>query len=248
MPTLICCSAGRPARFVAQTLRTLVLTNVKMPILVIVPHAEVDAYRSTIEVHNPSSMNITVHGSIKGLTIPRQFARDMFSPEEHLVFIDDDIQRIRELRNDALHDVTDFDAMVAEGFQRMRDASACLWGIYPVANRGWQSDRVQVDTALCVSGLYGCRNDILPEPTTDDGEDSARQLAILASGGHVVRMCRYGIQSVYWRPGDKTGIQRTYESSTEVFKRLAAEHPNRVTFIVKRNGQPNLRWLRTPRG
>jgi hypothetical protein len=244
---LICCSAGRPALFVAQTLRTLVLANVRMPILLIVPHAEVPAYLSVVEAHKPASMNIIVHGSAKGLTIQRQFARDMFAPTDELVFIDDDVQRIRELRDGALHDVADFDAMATEGFQRMCDASASLWGVYPVANRSWQSDKVQVDNVYCVGALYGIRNDIPRDDAlpNDECEDTERELAIMATGGHVVRLCRYGIQTVYYR-SDPGGIQRTIERSTQIFRRIADTYPDRVAFTIKKNGQPNVRFLRRP--
>jgi hypothetical protein len=247
MPTLICCSAGRPALFIAQTFRTLVLSNVTLPLLLIVPHEEVPAYLAAVEAHKPPSMSVVVHGSAKGLTIQRQFARDMFPPTEHLVFIDDDVQRVRELRDGALHNITDFDAMAAEGFQRMIDASASLWGVYPVANRSWQSDKVQVDNIYCVGALYGIRNDIPRDDAlvNDECEDTERELAIMAAGGHVVRLCRYGIQTVYYR-SDSGGIQRTLERSTQIFRRIAATYPDRVAFTIKRNGQPNVRWLKPP--
>lgn len=236
---LVVCSAGRPALFVAQTLHTILVGNVECPIHVVVPTEEVAIYTDIIRHH--THRPIEIHGCAKGLTKQRQYARTLFPPEEEILFMDDDIQRLRELRDGRLHDVEGLEDMARECFDRMRREGASLWSIYPVANRGWQSQKVQQDNVYCVGAFYGIRNTIPPEPIHDEKEDWARQLAIQAAGGHVLRFCRYGIQTVYWK-GDTGGIQRTPQETDTILKELEATYGSLVRRTVKRNGRPDLRF------
>jgi hypothetical protein len=234
MYRIIVCSAGRPEILRKQTLAMLARGRTVAAIHIIVPFSQEERYREAT-VGYPCSL----HATEKGLTKQRQFARSLFPTDSRLLFVDDDVQRLRELRDGLLHDVIDLDAMVGRCFDDAGDAH--LWGVYPISNRSWQSEKVDKDTAYCVGAFYGIVNDIPAEPEFDEGEDWSRQLAVLEAGGHTLRFCKWGIQTQYWK-GDTGGIQRTPESTVSIYNALAERYSSRVTLTTKRNGKINLKF------
>ena len=233
---IIVCSAGRPRILHEQTLRMLARGNTKAPIHIIVPNGQEVQYREAI-----GEYPCHLHTTEKGLTKQRQFARNLFPADSRLLFVDDDVQRLRELRDGKLCDVENLDDMVTRCFEVAGDAH--LWGVYPIANRGWQTEKVERDSTYCVGAFYGIVNDIPPEPVDDEAEDWARQLAVLEAGGHTVRFCKWGIQTRYWK-GDTGGIQRTPEGTVAIYNTLAERYASRVVLTTKRNGKLNLKFKR----
>jgi hypothetical protein len=219
-----------------QTLQMLARGNTTAPIHIIVPNGQEVQYRAAI-----GEYPCHLHTTEKGLTKQRQYARSLFPADSHLLFVDDDVQRLRELRDGKLCDVENLDDMVMRCFEVAGDAH--LWGVYPIANRGWQSEKVERDSTYCVGAFYGIVNDIPAEPEADEGEDFARQLAVLEAGGHTVRFCKWGIQTRYWK-GDTGGIQRTPESTMAIYNALASRYASLVTLTTKRNGKLNLKFKR----
>jgi hypothetical protein len=232
-------SAGRPEMLRNKTLALLSRAKPSAPIHIIVPEEQVETYRT----HLAGAIEHTLHGCQKGLTKQRQFGRGLFGPSDRLVFLDDDVERLREWVDGRLVDVEDLDPMVSQCFQVAHDCSAALWGVYPITNRDWQSLKQRKDKAYCVGAFYGITNDIPAEPVYDEAEDWARQLEILNTGGHTVRIERWGIQTRYWK-GDKGGIQRTNEETERIYNDLSSRYSQWVKLVVKRNGKLNLRFKR----
>lgn len=231
---IIVCSAGRPRILREQTLRMLARSHTTSPVHIIVPTGEEGQYREAI-----GDYPCHLYGAPRGLTKQRQFARSMFPADARLLFVDDDVQRLRELRDGKLYDVENLDEMVPRCFEAAGEAH--LWGVYPIANRGWQSEKVERDSTYCVGAFYGIVNDIPLEPAEDEAEDWARQLAVLEAGGHTVRFCKWGIQTRYWK-GDTGGIQRTEANTTAIYNALAERYASRVVLTTKRNGKLNLKF------
>lgn len=235
---MIICSAGRVGILNHETLRMLERGNLQSELHIVVPNEQLEEYRALIR----TSLPYHLHGTQKGLTCQRQFARSLFPEDEELVFCDDDVQRLRELRGDRLFDVESIDEVLRYMFQTMREAEASLWSVYPVANRGWQSNKIQVGNTYCVGAFYGIRNDIPPEPLNDEKEDWARQLALQAAGKKVMRFCLWGIQTRYWK-GDTGGIQRTWSLTDRIVNDLVTRYPTLVTRKQRRNGQIDLKFV-----
>lgn len=235
---IIVCSAGRAQILRSQTLKMLERAKPSSPIHIIVPEAQVETYRAALSGAIPH----TLHGCEKGLTKQRQYARNLFPATERLLFVDDDIQRLRELVGERLADVEDLDRVLEDCFREAEAAGATLWGIYPIANRGWQTERVRRDRIYCVGAFYGIINSIPLEPVLDEAEDWARELEILHRGGHILRFDRFGIQTRYWK-GDTGGIQRTTEETERIYNDLASRYSEWVVLMNKRKtGKLNLRF------
>lgn len=238
---VIICSAGRPAILNVETLHMLKRGRLQAELHIVVPEEQLEEYRRILR----TDMLYHLHGTQKGLTKQRAYARSLFPADEELVFVDDDVQRLRELIGTRLHDVEKLDEMLHWMFHQMREAGAALWSVYPVANRGWQSNKVQIGPVYCVGAFYGIRNDIPAEPLNDEKEDHARALAIMASGRQIMRFCRWGIQTRYWK-GDTGGIQRTPTSTEAIIEMLVKQYPTMVRRCVKRGGQADLKYLGRP--
>lgn len=244
---IVVCSAGRPYILKKQTLHVLRTANItQTDIFIIVPYEEVPLYTNALADTN--DLPFCIWGAPRGLTKQRQFARNLFLPEEEIVFMDDDIQRFRELQADGtLKDITTGEEIFRSCFQRMREEECILWGIYPIANRGWQSHKIQKDNCYCVGALYGLLNTAPPEPAEDEAEDFTRQLQIQSQGQHVLRFCQYGIQTKYWRSDKEDGgIRRTKESTVRIFNGLAEQYSSLVKLYTTRTGKLNLKFLCRP--
>jgi len=214
------------------------LEYTEMAVVIVVPYEEVAEYKAAFPARN-------IVGAPRGLVKQRAFARTLFTPEERILFMDDDISRVKALEyTDMLQSVWEsFDYVVESLFTQMEAFQCSMWGVYPMCNRGWQKHTHSPDTAYIVGAFYGILNSIPDETGDDEAEDFRRQLRLLESGGHCIRFNWIGIQTKYWK-GDTGGIQRTPAKSLQIFQGLANQFPQYVKMSQTRKGHPNLRFLR----
>lgn len=232
---IVICSAGRVETLGRNTLR--VIQETQMSVLIVVPHDEVETYREAYP-----EMNIV--GAPRGLVKQRAYARTLYDTSARILFIDDDISRLKRLSMGQLVTIDDcFDGIVETLFDTMVLKGCVMFGVYPVTNRGWMKNTMTVDRAYIVGAFYGIINSIPEEVGEDEAEDFRRQLRLLDSGGHCVRFNHTGITTRYWK-GDTGGIQRHEESSRAIFQGLAERYPKYVRVIQNRKGRPNLRFIR----
>lgn len=233
---IVICSAGRVEILKRQTMAILQYTE--MPITIIVPYEEAAVYEAAFPGRN-------IIGVQKGLVKQRAFARSLFPPEAHILFMDDDISRIKVLEYTVmLVPIWEaFDDVVESLFEEMEKKGCTMWGVYPMCNRGWMKATDVRDTAYIVGAFYGILNSIPNEAGDDEAEDFRRQLRLLRSGGHCIRFNWVGVQTKYWK-GDVGGIQRTPATSLKVFQELAEEYSQYVKMSQTRKGRPNLRFHR----
>ena len=236
MFNVVVCSAGRVDVLKRQTMALLEYTE--MAVVIVVPYEEVAEYQAAFPERH-------VVGAPRGLVKQRAFARTLFTPEEYILFMDDDISRVKALEyTDMLHPIWEaFDDVVESLFIQMEAFQCSMWGIYPMCNRGWMKQSHTRDMAYIVGAFYRIRNNIPDEVGDDEAEDFRRQLRLLESGGHCIRFNWIGVQTKYWK-GDAGGIQRTPAKSLQVFQGLAATYPQYVKMSQTRNGRPNLRFHR----
>lgn len=232
---IVICSAGRVEKLAKNTLR--VIRHTHMPVLIVVPYDELETYKAAF----PDRFVI---GAPRGLVKQRAYARTLYATSARILFMDDDISRVKRLTMGQVITIEEsFDGIVEALFERMVLKDCVMFGVYPMCNRGWQSDTVTKDRAYIVGAFYGIINSIPEEVGEDEAEDFRRQLRLLDSGGHCVRFNHTGITTRYWK-GDTGGIQRQEESSRAIFQGLAERYPNLVRVIQNRKGRPNLRFIR----
>ena len=232
---IVICSAGRVETLGRYTLR--VIRHTHMPVLIVVPYDELEKYKAAF----PDRMII---GAPRGLVKQRDYARRLYNSDARILFIDDDISRLKRLTMGQLITIEEsFDSIVESLFDRMVLKGCVMFGVYPMCNRGWQKDTTTMDRAYIVGAFYGIINSIPEEVGQDEAEDFRRQLRLLDSGSHCIRFNHMGVQTQYWK-GDSGGIKRHEEISKAIFQELAEKYSKYVRLTQNRQGRPNLRFIR----
>jgi len=228
-----CCSSGRSEMIKTKTLQTLANGGFTGTLIVCVPHEEVATYSAALANHI-----VILVGAPKGLVKQRQHIRNMWPPGQEIVFIDDDISRIKFLSGGSVHNVANINALVDMCFQQIHHMEGPLmWGVYPVVNRGWMKMREAVGNCYVPGGFYGIINDPrLVEPEVDEMEDWARCLSEQAAGRPPVRFEWIGFMTRCFLPPGNGGMQRTPEERTRVVTELATKYPDIVKIKNRKEG------------
>ena len=227
-----CCSSGRSDTIVGKTLTTLNDAGFIGTVFVCVPHDELVTYSNALK-----NYPVILVGAKKGMVNQRKHIRDMWPPGQEIVFIADDVTRIKFLAGGRLHSLTNIHAAVEILFQYIHNMEGPLvWGVYPTINRDWLKTRESIGNVCISTALYGIVNDPrLTEPESDDCEDWARQLSEQAAGRAPVRF-------------DWIGIQRDHlpERSRAACEALVAAYTDIVKLKIQKGTRIDLKPLRRP--
>jgi len=239
----VCCSSGRPEMLKSKTLQTLANCGFNETLIVCVPHEEMAVYSAALKDHM-----VILIGAAKGLVKQRKHVRDMWPPGQEMVFIDDDISRIKFLAGDRVHPVANIHALVDTFFQHIHHMDGPLmWGVYPMVNRDWMKMREAVGNCYIVGAFYGIVNDHrLLEPEVDEMEDWARSLAEQKAGRAPVRFEWVGIDTRYFKNAGGMQQERKAEVRMEVCKTLAEKYADIVKIKIRKEGQLDLKCLQKP--
>ena len=239
-----CCSAGRSDLLVKKTLSTLARGNFSGSLYVIVPSDELQTYQAAVA--SAPIHCILLHCG-RGLVRQRAHFRSMMLPGTEIVWIDDDIEAIKIRTPSGLEHARNLDALAEFVFNSMaaHPDKPRLAGVYPMTNALFQKASVASRYAYVVGALYfQVHDDTDPEPDEDEMEDWARCLGEHAVGRPVLRFNWIGIQTQYWKnPG---GLQtlRTDAKRAAAVKRLAELYSPLVKVMTRRNGKPDLKFIK----
>jgi len=228
-----CCSSGRPEKIKTKTLQTLANCGFVGTLTICVPHEELATYAQALKDHL-----VILVGAPKGLVRQRSHVRSMWPPGQEIVFIDDDISRIKFLAGGRVHPVANIHALVDMCFQTIHHMEGPLiWGVYPVVNRSWMKMREAIGNCYIPGGFYGIiNNPELVEPEVDEMEDWARCLSEQAAGRSPVRFEWIGIMTRCFLPPGNGGMQRTPEERSRVVRELATKYPGLVRIKNRKEG------------
>lgn len=234
-----CCSSGRPEMIKAKTLQTLANCGFTETLFICVPHEEMAAYSTAL-----ADRMVILVGAEKGLVKQRKHIRSMWPPGQEIVFIDDDIDRIKFLDNGKVHPVANIHALVDYFFQYIHHIEGPLmWGVYPVINKDWMKMRATHSNCFIVAAFFGIINDPrLEEPEEAEMDDWSRSLAEQKAGRPPVRFDWVGIDTKYFKNAGGLQQVRTMEKHTEMCKVLSAKYPEFVK-MKHRSGRDDLRYI-----
>ena len=241
-----CCSAGRPDKLVSKTLRTLARANYQGVLWLIVPSDELSTYQTAVFANPVTCMIVPAE---RGLVRQRKHFRNSMLPGTEIVFIDDDVEAIKLLTPTGLYHCTNIVALSNYIFGAMKERSddCLLAGVYPMANRDWQSRTITEQNSYVVGALYFCVNDErLKEPEHDELEDWYRCLSEQAAGRPVLRFNFVGIATKYFTNPGGMQDERTAEHRQQIVERYAEEFHELVKTRVRRDGRPDLKPLGKP--
>jgi hypothetical protein len=227
----------------AKTLQTLANCGFVGTLFVCVPHEEMATYIQAIDDHS-----VILVGAQKGLVNQRKHIRSMWPPGQEIVFIDDDISKIKFLAGGTVHHVSNIHALVDVFFQHIHHMEGPLmWGVYPMINRDWMKMREAVGNCYVVGAFYGIINDPrLEEPEVDEMEDWSRSLSEQKAGRPPVRFEWVGIDTRYFKNSGGMQAERTVEKRRTACEALLAKYSDIVKLKTRKEGQLDLKCLEKP--
>jgi hypothetical protein len=238
-----CCSSGRSSSIAAKTLSALNDVGFIGNLLVCVPHAELPTYTKALEDYP-----VQVIGAEKGLVKQRKHIRSMFAEGQEIVFIDDDVTRIRVMYGRTIHPITNIHVTVDTLFQCLHNMEGPLmWGCYPMINRDWMKERMSIGNCYVVGAFYGIINDPrLVEPVIDECEDWARSLAEQKAGRAPVRFDWLGIDTRYFKNSGGMQQDRSPAKRRAAVEALVAQYSDIVKLKNRKGGHLDLKALKKP--
>jgi hypothetical protein len=171
---------------------------------------EYDIYEKTLDKKLYHSLII----GKKGLVPQRQFIMNQFSNGKHIVFMDDDIEKV-DLSLSTIFKKHNLDFFLKHAFSECIKHKSYIWGIYPVFNPFFRKGRKEMTTDLnyIVGAFYGIinrpsLNSIKLTITKENGqkEDVERTLTYFKHDGIVLRFNKIGFVTKYY--GKEGGLGR----------------------------------------
>jgi len=216
--------------------------------------ANKDEYDEYLRVLDPKLYNKLVIG-IKGLVPQRQFIMEQWKDGEHIVFFDDDVEKI-DLSISTKFKGKTLNYFFNSAFKECKKQKSFLWGVYPVFNPFFREARNEMTTNLnyIVGAFYGIINrpklkSIQLTITKENGqkEDVERTLKYFIEDGIVLRFNRIGFVTKYY---GKSGGLGTFEDRLkpmlEASNKLKAKYPDYGDISTKKTGMTEFKLKKIP--
>ena len=174
---------------------------------------------------------VKVHMAVPGIAGARNFIHRAYPAGTRLLCMDDDIGALHERLSDKKHaPVSDFSAVVDNGFDLCRRFSTRIWGVAPVLNPFFMRWECTLSLRFLVGCFYGVvvshEDELLT--TLEDKEDYERTLRYYCADRRVLRLNWLAPKTKYYtEPGGLQGIRTAAQS-----KRCAAELVRRYPGLV----------------
>ena len=144
----------------------------------------------------------------KGLKNQRNLIQDYFPVGTFVVQMDDDLKEIYQLvltnntnkyKQKEMKPITNLDKFIKCAFQHIVKNGLFLWGVYPIDNAYFMSDKITHDLRIIVGPFWGyiIRHNNRLKNTIDEKEDIERTIKYYIKDGGVVRFNNISIQTSY---------------------------------------------------
>ena len=192
---------------------------------------------------------------VKGLKNQRNYINAYYPEGYPIVEMDDDIDKIVELHSNTttktktLIPIEDLDAFIKKAFKMCYKKNIFLWGVYPLANSHFMTEKITTDLRFIVGPMWGMINrhhkDLVL--TIDEKEDTERTLQHWVMDGKVLRFNTIGIETNYYK--NKGGMQnegknRKEEALKSVYY-LHKKYPELTKIhLGKKSGFPEIKLIK----
>jgi len=235
-----------------KTLTTLHAMGINPNLVhVFVVPEEFETYKEALDADKYSS----IIAGRKGLVDQRDFICNYFPEGSHIVFLDDDIERI----DLSFTDYPNLHAFFLDAFDKCVEYHSNIFGVYPVYNPYFREKRTAITTGLSyiVGAFYGIINtldeclNLTVTRETSQKEDVERSLLYWLDRGVVVRFNRVGFKTKYY--GTDGGGLGKFSDRLETMKvsaiNLHQKYPELTRIKIRKSGMYEvvLRVRRTSR-
>jgi len=171
-----------------------------------------------------NSYNKIVVGVI-GINNQRKFINKYFKEGTKVLFCDDDVEKVEELKNKKLVDIKNLDSFIKKAFKECLKTNIYLWGVYPVRNIFFMEPRPIKSYGLrfILGTFYGqiirhSRDLITSLPEKEDFENS---ILHYKKDCGVLRFDKVTIKTKFYNPDG--GIAAMTKDRKEVHEKAARE-------------------------
>jgi hypothetical protein len=207
------------------------------------------------KVLDKSTYNELIVG-IKGLVPQRQFIMSKWREGKHIVFFDDDIDKV-DLTLSPKYRGKSFDYFIKDAFQECKNHHSFIWGVYPVFNPFFRKERDELTT--CLNFIVGCFYGIINRPKlkaiqltltkeNSQKEDSERTIKYFIHDGIVLRFNRIAaFTKFYQRDGSGLGtFEDRVKPSLEATKKLLKAFPEYGSISTRKSGMAEFKLRKIP--
>jgi hypothetical protein len=226
-----------------RTLKTLKENKIN-PNKIYVYVANKEDYDIYLQTLNKSLYNKLIIGE-KGLVPQRQFIMEQWSTGKHIVFFDDDIEKI-DLSLSPLFKNHTLDYFIKFAFTECINHKSYIWGVYAVYNPFFRKPRKEMTTGLnyIVGAFYGIINrpklDAIKLTITKENgqkEDVERTLKYFLHDGIVLRFNKIGfITKYYGKEGGLGRFEERIKPMTEASEKLKKQYGEYGDIKKRSNG------------
>lgn len=179
-----------------------------------------------------------------GIQHQRNFIIDYFREGTHVLFMDDDVERVDELKGNTFKQIQNLDKFIKSAFKECIKHGLYLWGIYPVRNEFFMKPRPQksLDLRFILGTFYGqiIRHSKDLITTLSEKEDIQNTILHYKKDGGVLRYEKVTIKTKYFNP--KGGISALMKNNRmkvneESAKKLERLYPNYGHVWQRQNGK-----------
>lgn len=206
--------------------------------------ADKDDYDIYLQTLDKSLYNKLVIGE-KGLVSQRQFIMERWVTGKHIVFFDDDVEKI-DLSLSPLFKTHTLDYFIKYAFAECKKRKSFIWGVYAVYNPFYRSPRKELTTELnyIVGAFYGVINrpnlDAIKLTITKENgqkEDVERTLKYFLNDGIVLRFNKIGfITKYYGKEGGLGRFEDRLKPMAEASERLNKQYGEYGNIKKRSNG------------
>lgn len=226
-----------------RTLKTLHENKID-PKKIYVYVADKEDYKLYEETLDKNNYNKLIIGK-KGLVQQREFIMKHWPNGKHIVFLDDDIEKI-DLSLSSEFKTHSLDYFIKYAFNECIKYKSYIWGVYAVFNPFFRKARKEMTTDLnyIVGAFYGIinrpnLNKINLNITRENGqkEDVERTLKYFINDGIVLRFNKVGfITKYYGKEGGLGTFENRIQPMMEASKKLKNKYPDMGNIKVRGNG------------
>ena len=174
----------------------------------------------------------------KGITKQRIFISKYFPEKQYIVSLDDDLEKVFELRNKKLVDLGSLDKFIIKAYNQLQKHKAYLWGVYPTPNEFYMYNRVSTDRRFIIGVMHGYINrhdkSLYPNIKAETKEDYHQTILFYDKDGSVIRFNNVAFKT---KPNAAGGLGKDrFDKNEKAADFLAKKYPKIVTKKRRKNG------------
>ena len=207
---------------------------------------EFDKYNDIV----PESMYNKIIIGKKGIKNQRIFISKYFPEGQHIVSIDDDVEKIEQLKGTKLQQIKNVDKFFTDSFKLLKKEKLYIWGIYPVHNAFFMKNNISFGLKFLIGVLFGYinRHNNKLYPKSSVKEDIEQSILFYKMDGGVVRYNNIVTKTVFFAKGGGGVASERIASYKKASNYLNKKYPEFISNIFTReNGLTEVKLENFPR-